>query len=154
MRFAMTGAAVGLLAAGPAYSADVVGSTTGIFVNAQPGTATTTGLGSNNFTYGQDATGGGPNRLIFNGAGFAESFETPFKIGSLSYYNGSVNADSGATAVDLSVTLNFSSPALPAVNSIFTLSLNSTTNVDGDPNASADFVYFPASYGSASFVIG
>ncbi len=146
------GAAASLLAAMPAHAADVAGTTSGVFINPLPGTASVSGVGTNDFLYGDDATGGGRNELKFTGTPFSANFESQFKIGTLFYYNGATF--NPATSVDLKVTMDFSLPgALPDSISTFTFNLMSTDNV-GTPEQQADFVYFPGVYGGNSFMIG
>ncbi len=157
MRFMMRGAALALLAtiSMPAYAADVIGSTTGTFVNPLPGTAVTTGVGTSTFVDGTSADSNPSTTLTFAGTPFSGNFETPFKIGSLTYYNGATTAGTEATSVDLSVLLDFSTPSLPNVTSTFTLNFTFTPNNGVDPDADADYLYFPSSYGSGtSFDIG
>jgi len=135
-------------------SATVVdGSTSGVFVNPAPNGAFVQGVGTDDFKFGQPF-GGPASELIFAGDSFAGApLETPFRVGTLTYKNGQVVAGTEATAVDLSLTLNFTNPALGAVPNAFTLDLVSTPNV-GTPQDSADYVFFPTSFGSNTFDIG
>jgi len=76
------------ISAAPTLADDVVGSATATFVNPQPG-GVVTGVGTNAFTYGDPGGfGTGPNSLTFAGVGFSSAFETPFKVGTLTYFNG------------------------------------------------------------------
>lgn len=145
-------AAVFLAASGSA--ADVAGSSTGVFVNPQPSGAVTTGVGTSTFTFG-DNTGFGspPNQLTFAGSAFSSSFETPFKIGTLTYFNGTVAFGTEVTSVDLSLSTVFTTPTIPTVSNAFTLSVVTTPNT-GDPNADADYLNLPTSFGASDFVIG
>jgi hypothetical protein len=63
-----------------------------------------------------------------------------FNIGSLFYRNGTINSQSGATSVDLALTLSFSSPSgIAPVTTVFTSDLINSLN-SSDPVASADIV--------------
>ncbi|GGI18601.1 choice-of-anchor K domain-containing protein [Bradyrhizobium guangdongense] len=137
----------------PAKAADVEGSSSGIFVNPLPVGATTTGVGTNNFTYGQ--TIDVPTRLTFTGnPSFASAFEVPFYVGTLFYHNGAISLGTQATSVDLQLATNFTTPsALGLVTSTFTLGLVTTPNTS-DPIASADFVNLPSTFTPSIFNIG
>ncbi|WP_223797482.1 choice-of-anchor K domain-containing protein [Sphingomonas nostoxanthinifaciens] len=140
-------------ATAPALAAGVTGSTSAIFVNPKPGTAVVTGVGTSHFTYGDPIGFSTPNELSFASAAFSSDYETPFKVGTLTYTNGSIAGGTEAASVDVALTLAFATPAIPAVASIFTLDLVNTPNTS-DPIASADYVYFPSSYSATDFVIG
>jgi hypothetical protein len=137
-----------------AQAADVEGSTSGVWVNPLPGSATVTGVGTPVFTWG-DSTGFGtpPNQLGFAGNAFASAFETKFKVGTISYFNGTTLLGTTADTVDLSLSLNFTSPALGAVVSNYGFALNTTPNV-GTPDENADFVSLPSLFSTTSFLIG
>ncbi len=63
-----------------------------------------------------------------------------FNIGSLFYRNGTIVSGSGASAVDLALTLNFSSPSgITPMTTVFTSDLINSPNTS-DPVASADIV--------------
>jgi hypothetical protein len=155
-RLKLTGSILALscLISVPALADTVVGSASGVFVNPVPGTATVTGVGTSSFTYGNGTGfGTGPSALTFGGASFSTNFETPFSLGTLTYFNGTIALGTEATAVDLGLTTNFTNPALGNVLSAFTLSLNSTPNT-GTPDQNADFVYFPSSFSTSVFTVG
>ena len=69
------------------------------------------------------------------------ALEAPFEIGRLYYRNGTINSGTGASQVDLSLLLNFSSPLLtnPTQTISSTLMMINTLNTS-DPIASADIV--------------
>ena len=139
-----------------AQSAPVGGTSTGKWVNANPsgGSIVTTGVGTSNFTWG-DASGFdlGNNSLSFGGASFASVTETPFRVGSIAYHNGTTALGSTPDFISLALDLNFVTPGLGHVISTYVFGLNSTPNSD-DPDASADFVSLPSGFSSTSFVIG
>ncbi|MEO8616730.1 MAG: choice-of-anchor K domain-containing protein, partial [Luteolibacter sp.] len=63
-----------------------------------------------------------------------------FNIGSLFYRNGTITSNSGASSVDLALTLSFSSPSgIAPVSTVFTSDLINSPNTS-DPVASADIV--------------
>jgi len=142
------------LAFAQAQAADVEGSTSGKWVNPVPGAATVTGVGTSTFTWGDSsAFGGPPNQLGFTGDVFASAFETSFKVGTISYFNGTTALGTTADTVDLALTLNFTAPALGDVSGNYGFSLNSTPNV-GTPDENADFVSLPSLFSTTSFLIG
>ena len=127
---------------------------TGTFENPVPGGAVVTGVGTSVFTFGDpEQIGTGPSSLSFAGSAFSGAFETPFKIGTLTYFNGTITLGTEATAVDLALHTTFTTPPLGLVNSAFTLSLTSTPNT-GTPDQNADFVTLPSSFVPTTFVIG
>src|SRR6266705_354284 len=110
----------------PARSDDVSGSASGVFVNPQPAGAVTTGVGTSDLKYGVGFGGSLPNELSFSGSTFAGPFETPFTVGTLSYFNGTTFQGTEPSAVDLAVTISFTAPiGVGAVLSPFALRLNS-----------------------------
>ena len=137
-----------------AYAQDVTGAATATFVNPQPSSPPVVvfNVGTNNFSWG----GGGfdpINTLRFDGSSFAANYESPFKLGTLSYYNGLSVAGTEPDTVDLAVKLQFSDPVIPDVTSNFTLQLISTPN-DSTPDANADFVKFGNVFSDTSFIVG
>jgi hypothetical protein len=142
-----------LLLSFPATAADVEGSTSGVFVNPVPGSATTTGVGTSTFTYGIPS--GPSTSLTFTGVNpFASPFETKFQVGTLSFHNGTIAIGSEATAVDLALSTVFTNPSgLGTVVSSFSLGLVTTPNTS-DPDASADYVNLPSSFVPSVFNIG
>jgi hypothetical protein len=150
MRFLTIVLAASLTAATPAFAADVVGSTSGVFLNPAPSSAVVSGVGTNQVKIGTPASSTPANQLTFTGASFSSPLETQFKIGSLNYFNGSVYDP--ADSIDLSIKLNFLSPALGAVTNLFKLNFTNTNNT-GNPDADADYLYFPSTFSSSSFLI-
>lgn len=146
----LAGLAIYGLSMSAAYALPIAGSTSAIFTNPTGGASmVTTGTGTSSFTWGS----GQPSRLNFSGASFNTNTETYFNIGSINYFNGAINSNTGADAVDLSVTLNFVTPG--SINQTFNynLSLINTLNV-GSPANQADIVAFPAGLPTETFVLG
>lgn len=139
-----------------AQAADVVGASNVTFTH--PGlpdsAAVYSGVNTASFTWGDGSVASvGSNNLSFTGANFSSPFNTPFKLGTLTYFNGTTAVNSNLSQIDLTSRLSFSQPAgLPGVTSSFTLGLNSTVN-NTDPVASADFVNFNNTTSSSRFVI-
>lgn len=74
-----------------------------------------------------------------------------FSFGTLSYYNGTIDAGTGADAVDLNVTASFTAPSGITGSFLYNLGLINTPNVS-DPNANADFVQFQTTIPSNTFI--
>lgn len=147
--------ALGLAALPGALAQPVDGTTSGTWVNPTPSAPpiVTTGVGTPVFTWGDAATfGTGPNSLTFEGGAYAGALESPFKVGTIIYFNGTTTLGSTPDSVDLSLTLNFTTPALPPVVGSYLFSLNTTPNTS-DPDASADFVFLPSAFSSTDFLI-
>lgn len=134
--------AAAIMATTLAQAGPVAGNSSGVFVDPilQPN-SDLTGVGTNSFSWGTDATGGGRNNLTFNGQAFSGTVGSFFDVGTISYYNGSVFAGTGADGVSLDVTLSFTAPAGVVQTFTYALGIVSTTNT-GDPIASADRIEF------------
>jgi hypothetical protein len=152
--------ALALVALGhaPAFAASVEGSSTAIFLdNPSPpaNQVVTAGSGTSFYTYGHpSASGPGTNSLRFSGnPAFSSEFNSPFAVGTLTYFNGATDEFTAPTAVDLVLSTIFTNPALGSVPNSFTLSLNLTPNNNNDPAGSADYVYFPSAFGTTEFLI-
>jgi hypothetical protein len=152
MNFKKSMVAVALLSAfASVQAANVEGSTVGTWTNPLPGSATTTGEGTSMFTWGQGVGGSDPSSLSFTSNSFASALETPFKVGSVKYFNGSIF--SAADSVQLALNLNFTQPGLGPVISNYGFQLINTDNTS-DLDASADFVKLPSAFSNTSFLIG
>ncbi len=157
MRFVPLALAAALAAAAlPSFADPVSGNTSGAWVNPAPAAApvVTTGVDTPVFTWGTPS-GTAANQVTFDklGGTFASTTETPFKVGKISYFNGSTESGTSPTSVDLALTLTFLNPALGAITSDYTFKIVSTTNTD-DPNASADYLYLPTTFSTTTFLIG
>lgn len=147
-------AALTALGTAPSYAVPVTGSATGIFVNPQPAGSTVTGVGTSDFKYGDNTGQNSPmNELSFAGSSFNGQTETKFKVGTLTYFNGVTVVGTSPLTVDLQLTTTFTAPSLGPVPSTFSLSLVVTPNT-GTPAENADYVLFPSSYSSSTFLIG
>lgn len=135
-------------------AAVVTGTDSGVFVNPSWGSVTT-GVGTSHFTYGDpNGFGTGPNSLTYAAANpISSTTETPFKLGTLTYYNGTTSVGTTPDHVDLKINLHLTQPGMINQNFTFTLDLMSTPNT-GNSNQNADYVYFPSSYSSTTFMAG
>ncbi len=133
-----------------ANAADVVGTTSGKWVNPLPAGSVSTGAGTPLFTWGQGVNGSLPSSMSFTSASFSAALESPFKVGSISYFNGGVI--SPAATVSLALALDFAAPALGQIVSNYAFDLVNTGNTT-DPDASADYVNLPSAFSTTSFLI-
>ncbi len=113
----------------------MVGWTSGTFVNPAPGTATVSGASTGFFTWGQ----GQFSSLSFAGALFDTKPNTKFKLGTLTFHNGSITGGTGADSVVLDIPLHFDNVPEKDFSLKTTLKLINTPN-NSDPIASADRV--------------
>ncbi len=125
-----------------------IGAATGTF-NAPAPTcppARCSGLGTSTVSWGT----GQPGSLTFEGASFAPVVGELFKLGTLTYHNGSTTVGSAIDGVDLDIALTFENVAEANFTYNTRLSINNTINTN-DPIASADFVSFVRGSFSESF---
>ncbi|MBB4153733.1 hypothetical protein GGQ80_001639 [Sphingomonas jinjuensis] len=138
--------------ASPAMAA-VQGTTTATFSDAKPTTAVYTGMGTNAITWGTATSGSQVNRLTFGAnTPFSATLGQQFKIGSISYYNGTIENGTELTSVGLNLAFNFADPAIGAFTKSFTLGLTSTPNT-GTADQNADFVTFPSFNTTDTFTV-
>ena len=118
-----------------------IGTNNATFFNPGPASATVSGVGSNNFGWGI----GDPSSLSFASVAFDTAPNTPFKLGTLSFHNGVIARNSGATSVDFKVSVQFDNVPEKNFDLSTTFTLINTPNTN-DPIASADTVTL-GSYG-------
>lgn len=143
------------LTASPALAAaDPVSGTVGAsFSDPQPGTGVSTGVGSDHVTWGTPLTGYKANELSFqSNTPFSALLGGQFKVGSISYFNGTILDDTELTGLTLNLGLNFANPAIGLLTKSFALGLYSTPN-EGSADANADYVYLPALQSINDFVV-
>jgi PEP-CTERM motif len=138
----------------PSFADPVSGTTSGVWVNPDPSAApiVTSGVNTPTFTWG-DGSPANSVQFVATPGGFSSVTETPFKVGTITYFNGSTTVGTNPDSVQLALTLNFGSPAIPPVVSDYTFNIITTPNTD-DPDASADFLDLPSAFSTTSFVIG
>lgn len=132
--------------------ADFSGDSTGTFVNPQPATGiTVTGVGTSTFTWGL-GEGSPPNKLTYASTAFSGvPAETPFQIGTLTYFNGTTEIGTTPNSIDLNLVVNFTDPAGVNQNFDYTMQLISTPNT-GDAQQNADYVIL-STFPSTTFTV-
>lgn len=128
-------------------------STSGVFSSPTlESSGVTTGVGTSLFTWGTPISGSSSSSLRFAGLpSFSTSTETDFLLGTLAYHNGRIQTATGATGVDLEISLTFTIPAVGDQTFTFGLALVNTPNVS-DPDAAADYVFLPSSFSTTTFM--
>ncbi|MBW6532846.1 choice-of-anchor K domain-containing protein [Sphingomonas sp. RRHST34] len=141
--------------AAPALAAadPVSGTVNASFSDPQPGTGVSTGIGSDHVTWGTPLTGYKANELSFqSNTPFSALLGEQFKVGSISYYNGTILDGTELTGLTLNLGLNFTNPAIGLLAKSFALGLYSTPNT-GSADANADYVYLPSLQSINNFVV-
>ncbi|KAF3883799.1 MULTISPECIES: choice-of-anchor K domain-containing protein [Nostocales] len=117
-----------------------------------------TGVGTNTFTWGdgqpKDPIYGTPaNELTLKGNSFQAQENSVFKIGDLTYFNGTVPQGTNVDSVSLSLNLSFSEPFQFSEVFQYELELENTTN-EGDREKDADSVVVKNTFSDRSFSFG
>jgi hypothetical protein len=128
------------------------GQSSGTWNDPTPEDAVFTGVGTNHFTWGvpTDTPNGSSSSVTFDGTSFYTEEQSSFKLGSLTFYNGTTKKGTSIKSVDLSIDIDFTDPYTGEELFSFTFSVFNTNNV-GDPWTDADYLYFPDSYPDTSF---
>jgi uncharacterized protein (TIGR03382 family) len=107
-------------------------------------------FGEQKISWGTPASLSGKSSLGFRGAMTPASvaLDTPFLLGTLCYYNTPIAVNSGITAVDLDLALNFQGTA---VNTSLTLGILETVGSGGN---GPDTVSLPTSFTPIAFEVG
>lgn len=106
------------------------------------------GIGTNSISWGDpDGFGTGPNTFEFvpDGAASPSPDGDLYVLGRLNYFNGTVSLGTSIRGVDLMTKIDPSpAPSVPLDVDTFTfpIAIVTTPNVEGDPDASADYIYF------------
>lgn len=138
------------------------GSSNGFWGKPDPGInydARYIGVGTNAFTWGlalpnNPDFGTKANSLTFQGTKFSSDFNSLFKIGYLTYFNGTVPLYTSVEKVPLKLQVSFQNPTTIKENFDFDFNL---INVPNDPSKpinsidNADFVFIKPSKASRSF---
>ena len=102
------------------------------------------GVGTNTFNWAKSANPTLPtNGLSISSLPFDVSFNAPFEVGMLSYFNGGINMDTAVESVPLQIQLDLDSPTDQTKNFKFDLKLETVADCSPDPEDWKDFVYFP-----------
>jgi hypothetical protein len=130
------------------------GKATGTFSQPSPTCppATCTGVGTSSFSWGI-GSGTPPSSLQFVGSNFTPVIDTPFQIGTLNYFNGTIQSGSGVDSVnmDAMVSFGFGSSFGTPFDLPASLTLINTPNLGVDPFADADYVLFNSGGFTGSF---
>jgi hypothetical protein len=97
-----------LVSEGSVSAASVDGNALGIFMNPRPSTAVVSGVGTNFFSWGIPFFfGTSPSSLRFTGNAFSVQAGQFFSIGTLQYFNGTLQEGTEANQVDLKITIMY-----------------------------------------------
>jgi hypothetical protein len=108
--------------------------------------------GSNLFTWGDpDDFGTGPNQLTFAGNTFSSEMGSLFKIGDLTYFNGSVTPGTSVESVPLNLHVSFGDRVNVSEVFDFNFQLVNTPNDSPIAADNADFVYVGKNFGNRNF---
>jgi hypothetical protein len=110
------------------------------------------GVGTDTFSWGDPADfGTGANVLTFTGNSISTPIDSIFKVGDLTYFNGSVASGTTVDSVPLNVLLNLQNPVNKVAEYFgFNFKLVSTPNT-GTPEENADFVYVVNNFSDSTF---
>jgi len=143
--------------ASPAKADIFSGSSSGtwgdpVALGASNPTPVFSGSGTNVFSWGDPSTfGTGQNKLFFAGnTSFVTETHSLFRVGDLTYFNGSVIPGTNVDFVPLNILLNFSN--IPDQTFSFDFQLVSRPN-QGTPQESADSVFILDDPGRRSFFL-
>lgn len=96
------------------------------------------------FKWGSALLGSKQNQLEFAGDSFTRvAPDQEFKLGTLSYYNGTTAAGTNATSVQFATALDLTTPGVKETLN-FTFKLLSTSNLGHDADVDADYVWIPS----------
>jgi hypothetical protein len=156
--FAVIGTALGFSSQAQALSFSGISS--GTWGEPTPGSINTkpvfTGVNTNSFTWGQLIANDPrfntpPNQLTFTGKSFSAEEDSLFKIGDLTYFNGTVPLGTNVDSVPLNLHVSFKD--LVDVSEVFNFDFHlvNTPNLSKNPWDNADYVYPQKNFGDRSF---
>lgn len=133
------------------------GNSSGAWGEPTPGGINTnpvySGVGTNSFRWGDpDDFGTGPNQLTFSGDSFSSEIGSLFKIGDLTYFNGSVTPNTSVDFVPLNLHVSFGDR--PNLSEVFNFNfqlVNTPNDSATNPADNADFVYVGKNFGNRNF---
>lgn len=114
------------------------------------------GVGKNIFTWGDPRLfdNASANQIVFEGNSFSTDANSLFKIGDLTYRNGTVLLGTSVESVPLNLSLSFNDSTEDKQVLEYELSLNNTINRFFDPDADADYVSFIDGSAKNNFTFG
>jgi hypothetical protein len=132
------------------------GKSSGVWGEPTPGSINTnpiySGVGTNSFRWGDaDDFGTGQNQLTFNGDSFSSEMGSLFKIGDLTYFNGSVTPNTSVDFVPLNLHVSFGDRLNVSEVFNFDFYLKNTPNDSPNPAENADFVYVGKNFSDRNF---
>lgn len=119
----------------------LAGSASAMFGNPSGGQNMVVSYADNNssFSWGTGAWGTPPSQSSFDGQDFSNVRRGDiFSVGEISYFNGTINGGTGATGVDMTITINFGTNG--ATNFTFPLELVNRPNNSGTQAGDSDFL--------------
>jgi PEP-CTERM motif-containing protein len=119
------------------------GTTTGVFQNPVPTCppATCSGIGTNSIIWGIPVVGSLESAFTFTGTSFDVPQGVSFVMGNIDYRNGATLGGSEITNIGLLVHTSSPDPVFTQ-DILLGITIVSTPNLDVDPAADADFMYF------------
>jgi hypothetical protein len=141
---------------GQAQALTFSGKSSGVWGEPIPGGINTnpifSGVGTNSFKWGDaDNFGTGQNQLTFNGNSFSRKMGSLFKIGDLTYFNGSVTPNTSVDFVPLNLHVSFGDRFNVSEVFNFDFHLVNTPNNSTNPVDNADSVYVGKNFGNRNF---
>ncbi|GAX43397.1 peptidase-like protein [Tolypothrix sp. NIES-4075] len=132
------------------------GNSSGVWGEPTPGGMNTnpiySGVGTNSFKWGDpDDFATGQNQLTFSGDSFSSEMGSLFKIGDLTYFNGSVTPNTSVDFVPLNLHVSFGDRVNVSEVFDFNFQLVNTPNDSPNPADNADFVYVGKNFGNRNF---
>lgn len=159
-----------------ALAGNVIGTTSGFYSNPTPtkgddpdmsykftnntyfggGNGNGSGSGGTNFRWGDKGDYGvGRNQLWWDKTSpINAQTETDFKLGTLTYFNGTTELGTNPDTIDLTINLTLSDPNVGSQDFNYQLGLKSTPNDSGSKAGDADYVYLPTTFPSHAFNLG
>lgn len=140
------------------YAQTFVGTSSGTWGQPNPGknpNPVSSGVGTNVFTWGNASSPGTfENKLEFTGNQFSSGIKSLFKIGDLTYYNGTVDEGSTVDSVPLNILLTLTKPTNLTEVFRFDFELINTPNNFIDPDEDADSIFPINTFDDRSFTVG
>ena len=132
----------------------ISGTNSGFFDNPTgPEEMLVSGVGTNIFKWGEPAKFG-PSKLKYFGQNFVAETESPFILGKLKYFNGTIYSGTEADSVQFNTTIQFNELDVPEINFTFNFDLINTINKkNNSKDENADIVYLTNSYANEIFQI-